>query len=255
MYDSIDPSKLPVYAQLVAGYVDGLYAWSAAGWERFSPYTLLVRIAVFAETNDGHFLDVEQGNATPQQAPGWVDMRRRAGVPFPAVYMNASTWPAVRQAFADQKVIEPLYIVADYDGRASIPAGAFGKQYLSDNRAGYDLSVIGDTWPGVDLPTSLTRRENDMHTDLVEGRTVVFTNPAAVLGGESRLTLACDYHPATIRVATYSFHTGQWTVNNYPISDTGGALSLPLVPDVNKVSVTWQPGSLSGTAVGMDVYA
>lgn len=257
MYDGVDPSRLPVYCQLAAGYIDGLYAWEAAGWERFSAQTTLVRIACFAETNNGDFLDVEQGNAAPEQAPGWITMRRRAGHPFPAVYMNVDTWPRVRQAFADQHVIEPLYIVAEWDGKAAVPAGAFGKQYVSDNQAGFDLSVIGDYWPGVDPAPQYAPelRRNDMHVDLIEGKDVVFTNPAAALGGESRLCLACDFHPATIRVATYSFHTGGWTVNEYNLSDTGGALNLPLVPDVNKVSVNWLPGSLSGTAVGMDVYA
>ena len=90
MYDGINASRLPRDAQLAAGYVDGLYAWSAADWARFSPGTVRVRIAVFASTDDGEVLDVEPGNATPAESVDWVLMRRRAGVD-PTVYMNMGT--------------------------------------------------------------------------------------------------------------------------------------------------------------------
>lgn len=148
MYDGVDASRLPVSAQLVAGYVDGLYKWSDADWARF-PKSVKARIAVFSSTDDGHVLDVEPGNATPAQSVDWVLMRRRAGVD-PTVYMNTSTWPTVRGAFRSRNVAEPHYWVAQYDGVATIPAGAIGKQYYNNNALGYDLSVVADYWPGVD---------------------------------------------------------------------------------------------------------
>ncbi len=148
MYDGVDASRLPTSAQLVAGYVDGLYKWSSADWARF-PRSVKVRVAVFSQTNDGQVLDVEPGNATPAQSVDWVLMRRRAGVD-PTVYMNTSTWPAVRDAFRARRVAEPHYWVAQYDGIATIPSGAIGKQYYNNNDLGYDLSVVADHWPGVD---------------------------------------------------------------------------------------------------------
>lgn len=157
-FDAINATNIPASARIVAGYVDGLYAWSAAGWARF-PNAVKVRIAVFSSTDDGHVLDVEPGNATPAQSVDWVLMRRKAGVD-PTVYMNTSTWATVRSAFQARKVTEPHYWVAQYDGIAVIPAGAVGKQYVDDEALGYDLSVFADYWPGVD-PAPIPK-ENDV---------------------------------------------------------------------------------------------
>src|ERR1700742_166797 len=96
MYDSVTPSAIPRSARMVAGYLPpSRYAWSAAEWGMF-PQARKVRIAIFANVNDGHVLDVEPGDATPAEAPGWVVMRRRAGVE-PSVYCNDSTGPTVRR--------------------------------------------------------------------------------------------------------------------------------------------------------------
>lgn len=162
MYDGVDASRLPANAQLVAGYVDGAYRWSDTDWARF-PNAVKVRIAVFGTTNDGHVLDVELGNATPAQSVDWVLMRRRAGAD-PTVYMNTATWPQVRSAFQARSVAEPHYWVAQYDGVASIPAGAIGKQYFNDDSLGYDLSIVADYLPGIDAPAPhpAARKEDDM---------------------------------------------------------------------------------------------
>lgn len=151
MYDSVSPGAIPVTAQLVAGYVDGRYAWSAADWARF-PNSTHVRIAVFPSTNDGVVLDVEPGDATPVQAPGWVQMRRAAGVD-PTVYCSLTDWPAVRRAFAAAGVPEPHYWIAAYPGNGTaLYDGAVAHQYADPPGSGgnYDLSAVADFWPGVD---------------------------------------------------------------------------------------------------------
>src|SRR3954469_25033329 len=123
MYDAVTAANIPAGAEMVAGYIDKikLEPWSAADWARF-PNAVKVTIVKKASTNDGHVLDVEPGDATPAEAPGWVRMRRAKGAD-PTVYMNASTWPAVRKAFADQGVEPPHYWVAKYDGDPDWPAG------------------------------------------------------------------------------------------------------------------------------------
>lgn len=263
-YDGVDASRLPTNAWGVGGYVDGLYKWSAADWARF-PYSVKARIAVFADTDDGHILDVEQGNATPAQSVDWALMRRKAGID-PTVYMNTSTWPVVRSAFQARGVAEPHYWVAQYDGVASIPAGAIGKQYENNEGAGWDRSVVADHWPGIDPPTAATpasttatpktqrTRENDMHADLQLNKPVVFTNPGAVTMAPATLLLAADFGDATVRVATFSLTGASWTVQSHPIARTSGAFKLALPPDVNKVSVTLTAFS-SGACVGLDVLA
>lgn len=173
MYDGIntDASSIPTTAQLVAGYVDGLYAWSPADWARF-PHSVHVEIAVLPTTNAGVVLDVEQGNGTPAQSVDWVLMRRAAGAD-PTVYCNVSTWPAVRSAFEVRGVPEPQCWIAQYDGVAEVPAGAVAKQY--DSYPAWDLSVVADYWPGIDpappAPAPTPTPEDDMPTTTsVNGR-------------------------------------------------------------------------------------
>lgn len=257
-YDGVDASRLPTTAQLVAGYVDGRYRWSDADWARF-PNSVKIRIAVFSETDDGHVLDVEPGNATPAQSVDWVLMRRKAGAD-PTVYMNSSTWPTVRAAFKSRGVAEPHYWVAQYDNSAAaIPAGAVAKQYYNNDGLGYDLSIVADYWPGVDPapadpPSSAPETEaiEIMHIDLKPDEPVVFTNPAAVLGGTSRLLLASDFGDAVVRVALFSFKSASWgPVTEYGVNRTSGAVKIALVPDTNKVSLVLQPGS--SATVGADI--
>jgi hypothetical protein len=156
MYDSIHPLAIPLTATMVAGYVDGAWPWMAAsnlGWVRGRwPAATRVRVAVFASTNDGAVLDVEAGDATPTQAPGWVTRRRAAGVD-PTVYCNSGLWPAVRAAFHAANVTEPHYWVAAYPGGgAAVMAGTVAHQYADPTTSGgdFDLSAAADHWPGVD---------------------------------------------------------------------------------------------------------
>ena len=154
MYDLVNAGAIPTSAVLVAGYVDGRYRWSAADWARF-PNATHVPIAVFPSTNAGVVLDVETGDATPAQAPGWVKMRRAAGVD-PTVYCNTGVWPAVRAAFAAARIVEPHYWVAAYPGNGpNLYPGSVAHQYADPVTSGgnFDLSVVADIWPGVDSPT------------------------------------------------------------------------------------------------------
>ncbi|WUV07586.1 hypothetical protein OG738_38375 [Amycolatopsis sp. NBC_01488] len=178
MYDAVTAGNIlekdgrPV---LVAGYVDRikLAPWSADDWALF-PDALKVRIVKKASTDDGHVLDVELGDATPEQAPGWARRRRESGFAHPVVYCNRSTWPKVKAAFAAQGVEPPLYWIATATGRPEIPDGAIAAQYLLDVAPGIDISVVADFWPGVDSPGSLTAAEPEV--ELMERITVTPPN-------------------------------------------------------------------------------
>lgn len=150
MYDAIEASNLPVGAGLYAGYVNGNWPSYNAIKARF-PNATVVGISVSAQADVGDILDCEPGNCTPQECPGWVQMRRASGVD-PTVYCNQNDpntgWPAVRAAFRAQGVSEPHYWVANYDGDPTIPVGAIGKQYA--NPGPYDTSSVAEYWPGVD---------------------------------------------------------------------------------------------------------
>ncbi|MHB1472479.1 MAG: hypothetical protein ACYCV4_02450 [Dermatophilaceae bacterium] len=141
MYDSIRAEAIPVDAKVVAGYVDGLYAWSTEDWARFADVDIRVRIATSVETLDADVLDVEKGDATPADAPAWVEkVRSRAGSYDAMVYCSLSNWDACKKAFADAVVPQPEWWIAEWDGVAELPAGAVAKQYQSTPL--YDLSVI-----------------------------------------------------------------------------------------------------------------
>lgn len=151
-YDSVTAADIPATAAMVAGYVDGRYAWTQADWALHKA-AQHVKIAVFAGTDDGQVLDVETGDATPGESVGWVRARRQVGAD-PTVYMNTATWPAVRAAFRAAAVTEPHYWVADWTGARHLPAGAVACQYADPRTSGghYDLSAVAARWPGVDAP-------------------------------------------------------------------------------------------------------
>jgi hypothetical protein len=150
-YDAIHPANIPVTAQGVCGYIDGLYAWTAADWARF-PRSVKARIAVFSATNDGHILDVEWGCSTPQNAPGWVAKRRKAGID-PSVYTSygnlGQNWAIVINEFHRQGIAEPHWWIAAYPGNGpNLYPGSHAHQW--QNPGPVDISVVADYWPGVD---------------------------------------------------------------------------------------------------------
>lgn len=160
MYDGVTPASVPPGAALYAGYVNGKWQSYAGLVARF-PTAKHVTICVNA-TGTARVLDVESGDATPEQAPGWCEDQRRAGEPYPVVYVGEDNWPSVRSEFGVQAVAEPLYWVAAYVDDPSqvpaIPAGAIALQYF--DYGGYDASVVADYWPGVDpapIPPALPK--------------------------------------------------------------------------------------------------
>lgn len=158
MYDALstEASTIPADAELVAGYIDAgpvpaAPPWTAETWALF-PHAIHVPIATQAATDDGLVLDVEAGDATPEQAPGWVTMRRAAGA-HPTVYCSESAWPDVRAAFAAAIVAEPEWWIAGYPGSVGagqLYPGSVAHQYGGSAAGTWDVSAVADHWPGVD---------------------------------------------------------------------------------------------------------
>jgi hypothetical protein len=151
LYDSTNIQDDPASAHLVAYYIDGEYATSAAALRTRFPTAILVPISAVG-TNAGVVGDVEPGCMTINQGVQWVKTRRAMGVD-PTIYCNElNGWSSVRAAFRAAGVAEPHYWVADYDGIAVLPAGAVAKQYANPTltHGHFDLSVVADYWPGVD---------------------------------------------------------------------------------------------------------
>ncbi len=152
MYDGVNSlaagiaRDFPV-AEMVAGYLTGQYAWTAAEWALF-PHAAHVTIVTTASANAGDVLDVEAGDAKPQDAHDWIAMRKRAGLYRPTIYCSLSVVPAIRQQTRELVLGRDYDLwVADWDGttKPDYPL-AVAKQFR--NTAGYDLSaVFDDGWP------------------------------------------------------------------------------------------------------------
>jgi hypothetical protein len=151
LYDSDQPSAIPTDAVAVAGYGDGYAepAWTNGGWARFPNAHKLV-IVVHAG-DQGDVLDVERGDASPADCPGWCDRFSRPGRRAPTLYCNRSSWPAVRAAVAGRRVD---YWISTLDGTTDVP-GAVAVQYAGSATSGghFDRSLILDPgWLGTAPP-------------------------------------------------------------------------------------------------------
>jgi hypothetical protein len=155
MYDSANPHGVPLNAQMVAGYVDGDWVWSAADWAIF-PNAIKVRIAIHPNTNDGHVLDIEPGNWPASASVDWTILRRNSGLATPTIYCGTweagYNWGDVLAAHDARGVARPQIWLAYWDGVQVIPEGCIAKQYANSAMLGFDAdaSVVADYWPGVD---------------------------------------------------------------------------------------------------------
>lgn len=152
MYDSTNPFDIPQTARMVAGYTDGLYAWSFDGWKYHGAATK-VRICTVSEDVTAHVADVENGALTPTQAAGWASQKWLRGE-APTVYVSASRYQEVVDAFNALHVRIPFFWIAQWDGKNEGWGGAVAKQFAGSATSGghYDLSWVTDYWPGVDPP-------------------------------------------------------------------------------------------------------
>jgi hypothetical protein len=151
MYDAVNVAAIPADATMVAGYLDGARIPSTlpALRARF-PHAQIVTIAVTAQ-QDAQVLDVEQGDARPDQVPDWLKRQRLAGHD-PTVYCSTAMWPSVKAACAVVGVAVPHWWRAHYNGVAALEMGEIAHQYAN---GAYDTSVVADYWPGVDpMPTA-----------------------------------------------------------------------------------------------------
>lgn len=154
MYDSTNPLDIPTSAEMVAGYVDGLYAWPDSGWLRF-PNSRKVSITVTGQNIDANVADYERGNLSLAQLVAWAKAKIARGQ-IPTVYFSLSLFGQIDAAFKAAGINEQEWLtwVALWDGSADLQPGWTAHQYADSAMTGhhYDLSIVGDYWPGVDPP-------------------------------------------------------------------------------------------------------
>lgn len=157
MYDGINSLAAGIarafpHAEMVAGYVDGTYQWSADEWALF-PDSVKVEISVNAHNRIGDVLDVETGDATPAEAHDWIAARKAAGLHRPTIYCSYAVVPQVRLETRELALgVDYDIWVARWDGDGApppmpgTPATYAAKQFSSDQLK--DVSVVyDDGWP------------------------------------------------------------------------------------------------------------
>jgi hypothetical protein len=114
MYDSVDWQKIPADARMVAGYVDGAYAWPEEAWRKF-PNAAHVRISVIppGDSAAAGVLDVESGAASVDDAPGFIRARRSRKEPA-VIYVERSLVADIRKACGE---LDYGLWVADWTGK------------------------------------------------------------------------------------------------------------------------------------------
>lgn len=96
MYDTITISAIPSNPTAVAGYVGGKWPTYNELVKRF-PRAKHLSIAVNSSEN-ADCLDIENGDATPQEAPAWVKRQRALGKRLVVLYFSVSNRGAVEAA-------------------------------------------------------------------------------------------------------------------------------------------------------------
>lgn len=141
MYDAVNVYGIPINATHVAGYLAGakIRTTLPALKARF-PKAVILTIAVTAE-QDAECLDIEKGDATPEQAPAWVKRQLARGVKHPKLYADRSTMPTLWAALqaAGIKRDQVKLWVADWTNVPHRPAGYDACQWIST--PGYDESL------------------------------------------------------------------------------------------------------------------
>ena len=121
MYDSTTVSEIPANPEAVAGYVGGHWPTYPELVARF-PRAKRLSIAVNA-SEDASCLDIEAGDATPQEALAWLQRQHNRGVKCPCLYASLDSMPAVKAAISTVPRSRYRLWVADYTFFEHLPEG------------------------------------------------------------------------------------------------------------------------------------
>ena len=151
MYDSVEPSQIPTIKQrpgiMVAGYVDGPFAWPPQVWGNW-PRESEVHITVTGNPEFADVYDVENGAGSLRDLPAFLDGRTRMGKRG-TLYTFLANVDAAARVLEGRKGVD-LW-VADWNDNTIPPQvpGVFhlvAKQY--QNLPTVDLSIVYDEyWP------------------------------------------------------------------------------------------------------------
>jgi hypothetical protein len=99
MADSVTPASIPgLFRQrpnAVAGYIDGLFAWTQEEIDSFPRHWLITVLGDVGAAEYARVIDVERGDARPADVPDFLDARSGARPGTGIVYCDRSTFPTI----------------------------------------------------------------------------------------------------------------------------------------------------------------
>ena len=151
MFDTVTVQDIPSFANTsrdaVAGYVDGWYT-NIRQVEAHDPHAHHLSIAVRA-TDIADCLDIENGDATPAEAPGWWHLATMHGVWRPCLYASIGIIPDVVAALTHSGIHRSSYRLwaAHYTDHPHVEPGCDATQW-TDKALGRNLdeSLCLDTF-------------------------------------------------------------------------------------------------------------
>ena len=149
MFDSVNPTNIPVPATMIGAYVDGAVSkWPSGAIAAARKHATVVTITTTGD-NVANVADYEKGNLNLAKLIEWVKRMRSYGGE-PAVYCSRATMPRVTWAFSNVNLAFPLWWIADWTGVKHMFPGSIATQW--SNGLKYDTSLVANYWPGVDQP-------------------------------------------------------------------------------------------------------
>ncbi len=134
---------------ILMGYDDGRWPDAAAIAAAY-PGKTVIRITTDPNDNEGDMLDVENGDASPADAPGWTVRRRAAGHGGPLNYFSEANRQAILDAYQVDGVPLPGFFVAAMPGDGPVLQQPTDVGHQYEDTGPYDVSVVVDYLPGID---------------------------------------------------------------------------------------------------------
>jgi hypothetical protein len=210
-YDTITPDAIPSDAKAVAGYVGGSWPDYSIIVQRF-PNALHKSVCINAG-EDGDILDIENGDATAADGPGWYHRQKARGLDKPGLYTFESNMQNVINVMNAAGIPETDYVRwMAWLGAPTMVPGMHARQYTF-NALGrnLDASICDPSfWGGASPPV-----KNNLHYERFPNRNFLVNglklDPESVVKryDKNRARQTKKFHPARAVLAIDRKHL-QW---------------------------------------------
>ena len=139
MIDTVDAARITGRPALVAGYIDGDYAWDREDWGLPAVRGAIKNLITVGGSLIANTYDIENGDGTPEQGAQWIRAKQAAGKRGCTIYCARSNLQAIWEACEGLA----YYIwVADWTGEPHEVPNTVACQYTNLRAADVDVSVV-----------------------------------------------------------------------------------------------------------------